>query len=249
MLSPLTFIYAVRAGVIILSVLLLALALGWTESYFELRKWVMLLFVVNAIFFVYLKNWRIALGFLLGAALFNPYFSISLSRDIWILVDVVAIVAIGYAAYWATNSYKKGTRFENYVASLFPDPDFVIQDRARDTGKKLKRVVESDRHPDFVFRSQKTGKVFAVECKWRGRWAWQPNGGQGIWWNLHQWDRYMEYQKQSGIPVYVAFGIGGTPNKPAEVYFLELDRLRFPFLFQSLIKSGKIPLTFVAEFS
>lgn len=238
MLSPLTVIYAVRAGVIALSVLLLVVALGWTDSYFELRRWIMCLFVVNALFFFYLKNRRIGLAFLAGAAVFNPYVSVPLSRDLWILVDVVAIAAIGYAAYWATSSYKKGTRFENYVASIFPEPEFVIQDRARDTGKKLGRFVESDGHPDFVFRSQTTGKVFAVECKWRGRWAWQPNGGQGLWWNLGQQMRYEEYQKQTGIPVFVAFGIGGTPDKPAEVYFLEVERLRFHFLYRSLIRSG-----------
>ena len=40
-------------------------------------------------------------------------------------------------------------------------------------------------------------------------------------------------------PVFVAFGIGGAPEKPREVYFLEAGRLHYKFLKQSLVKSGK----------
>ena len=47
------------------------------------------------------------------------------------------------------------------------------------------------------------------------------------------------YEKESGIPVFVAFGIGGSPEKPKEVYFLKLDSLRYGFLKQSLVRSGK----------
>lgn len=232
-------IYATRIGAGLTAALLLAAAIGVTDNYFILRFGIMCCFFVLALYFL-LQNYRqLALAFVVGGIIFNPYLTAHLARQIWVILDMVAIFAVAYAAYWATNPYKKGTRFEDYVATLFPEPEFVVQNRTRDISKHTKRIVESDTHPDFEFRASASGKVFAVECKWRAHWAYQINGGQGIWWNLNQFDRYSAFQQRTGMPVYVAFGIGGTPEKPKEVYFLELDRLRFPFLYRSLIKSGK----------
>lgn len=177
-------------------------------------------------------------GIVIGL-IFNPILSLHLPRHIWVVIDILSLASMVYFTYWATNPYKKGTRFEQYVSTLFPEPDFIIQDRTRDVSKFLNRRVESDMHPDFLFRNQKTGKSFAVECKWRGKWAQNKNGEIGLWWNRTQGERYAAYGKESGIPVFIAIGIGGSPEKPTEVYFLEADRLHYVFLNQSLIKSGK----------
>ena len=64
-------------------------------------------------------------------------------------------------------------------------------------------------NPDFLFRNQKTGKSFAVECKWRGKWAQNKNGEIGLWWNRTQGERYTAYGKESEIPVFIAIGISG----------------------------------------
>ncbi len=238
MLSTQTLIFGVRIGAGLATTILIIAATGISENFYVLRFAIMTVFGALALLFFQLGNKRIATAAALTAVLFNPFEYPSLAREIWVILDILAAAGIAYAAYWATDSYKKGTRFEDYVASLFPEPEFVIEDRTRDTGKHLKRRVESDGHPDYKIRSVQSGKVFAVECKWRSKWGWQPNGGEGIWWNMGQQIRYEEYQKQTGIPVYVAFGIGGTPDKPREVYFLEVERLRYPFLYRSLIKSG-----------
>lgn len=220
---------------------LLGLALGLVHD-FEIARFALLaLFGAAAILFFQLNNRRLALACAVAALFFSPYNPISLPRHIWVIADLLIGSGLAYATFWATNPYKKGTRFEDHVASLFPEPDFTIKDRTRDTGKHSKRRVESDGHPDFVFRATESGNVFAIECKWRSRWATQPNSGQGIWWNLVQFDRYAAYQRNTGTPVFVAFGIGGSPERPAEVHILELNRLRFPFLFRSLIKSGYTP--------
>ncbi len=239
MLAPQTRIVLVRLVAGITGILLLIAALGLSTDFNTLRLGIMVGFFVLAILSFLLKYPILGVISIAIGLLFNPIMIVHLPRHIWVIVDILALVDVAYFAYWATNPYWKGTRFEQYVSTLFPEPEFIIHDRTRDVSKFLNRRVESDAHPDFVFRNQKTGKSFAVECKWRGRWAQGKSGELGLWWNLAQGNRYLAYEKESGIPVFVAFGIGGTPEKPREVYFIEASQLHYVFLKQSLIRSGK----------
>ncbi len=239
MLSPQTRILLVRSVVIVISILLVVAALGISTD-FKALDWAIAFgfFVLAALAFI-LKYPNIGIASIAFGILFSPILPIHFPRHIWVIIDMLALADVVYFAYWATNPYWKGTRFEQYVTTLFPEPKFVIHDRTRDVSKFLNRRVESDAHPDFVFRNNETGKSFAVECKWRARWAIGKNGEFGLWWNLPQWERYSAYQKESGMPVFVAFGIGGSPEKPKEVYFLEVERLHYVFLLQDLIRSGR----------
>ena len=239
MLAPRTRIILLRSAQIITGILLIVAALGISTNFDALRFGIMLgFFVLAALSFLMGYQWPGVIGIAL-AFIFNPFISLHLPRHIWVVIDIISLAGMVYFTYWATNPYKKGTRFEQYVSTLFPEPDFVIQDRTRDVSKFLNRRVESDMHPDFLFRNQKTGKSFAVECKWRGRWAQGNSGELGLWWNRTQGDRYNAYERESGTPVFIAFGIGGSPEKPQEVYFLESGRLGYTFLKQSFVKSGK----------
>lgn len=239
MLAPRTRIILVRTTQIITGIFLAVAALGIYTNFYVLKLGIMLgFFVLAPLSFLMGYRFLGVVGIVLGL-IFNPIVPIYLPRHIWVILDILSLAGMVYFTYWSTNPYKKGTRFEQYVANLFPDPDFVIKDRTRDVSKFLNRRVESDMHPDFVFRNQKTGKSFAIECKWRGKWAQGKSGELGLWWKKWQGERYVAYEKESGMPVFVAFGIGGSPEKPKEVYFLEVDRLHYVFLNQSLIKSGK----------
>lgn len=246
-IPPIVKIYSAWLAAGTSAVLLMVAAIGISNNFFLLRFGIMIFLCILAINFLMLNYRQLALASVVAAVIFNPYIYPHLPRQIWVILDIATLVGALYAAYWATNPYKKGSRFEDHILSLFSESSFAIQNRTRDTSKHTKRFVESDTNPDFEIRSLRTEEVIAVECKFRSRWSYQINGGQGIWWNLYQADRYMEFQKRVGIPVYVAFGIGGSPEKPKEVYFLELHRLRFPFLFRSLITSGKSASTFVQE--
>jgi len=239
MLAPRTRIVLVRFVAAITGALLIAATLGISTNFNALRFGIAIgLFVLAALSFLLGYKEVSVIGLLLGI-LFSSTASVHLPRHVWVIVDIISLAGVVYFAYWATNPYWKGTRFEQYVSTLFPEPEFVIHDRTRDVSKFLNRRVESDSHPDFVFRNQKTGKSFAVECKWRARWSNGRDGDVGLWWDIPRWERYCAFEKESGIPVSVAFGIGGAPEKPHEVYFLELDRLHYKFLNQSLIRSGR----------
>lgn len=153
-------------------------------------------------------------------------------------MDILLAVVTGLFWYWTTNSYWKGGLFEQYVSNLLPEPLFTIVDRTRATPVLARRRVESDRHPDFVFRNTRTNELFAVECKWRKRWDRNPQGVEGLSWSVVSANRYRAFGEERHIPVYVAFGIGGIPEQPKEVHFVPIEKLGRSFLFQGVIRGS-----------
>lgn len=220
---------------IVTGALLIVAALGWWSNYVFLDNLIAAGFLYLGLLAFLMGYRRIGTGALLLTLLYLiPW---HLPRNIWVTIDLLSLGAMIYTGHWATNPFRKGNRFERYVTSLFPEPEYVIESMTRDVSKFLDRRIESDMNPDFVFRNQKTGKKFAVECKWRGQW-FKGKPENGIWWNLRQGNRYIQFERESGIPTYIALGIGGSPEKPKEVYFLEAGKLQYPFLKQSFVRSG-----------
>lgn len=238
MLKPQQKIFLMWSTTVITSLVLIVSALGLYKNYDQLNNWASAGFLMLGIVAFLLKYNRAGFVGVAFCLLYSPEISINLPRHIWVIIDIVSIYIIILFTHWSTNPHKKGLRFEKHVSSLFPKLDFVLQDQSKDVSKFFDRNVESDGNPDLILRSSKTGKVFAVECKWRARWWQDQNGNPGIWWNKTQWDRYAEYGKKNNMPVYIALGIGGSPEKPHEVYFLEADKIQSLFLKQSVIRSG-----------
>lgn len=204
------------------------------------------LVVIAALAFLMSRPWFGGL-FVAGALLYSSLLSIEPTKWLWVLFDAVFFVLVAYFVYRATDSYGKGKQFEDYVANLFPQTDFVIEDRTRDNSKRLKRRVESDGNPDMTFRNIRTGERFAIECKWRGQWVRGTRGDLGLWWNPDHTERYEAYGQRLGIPVYVTLGIGGRPNRPQETYLLSVTQLKVRFLKQSAVRAGRTPAQFLSQ--
>ncbi len=223
------------------SSLLLIAMFGLYPNYAALKIGIfILLFALAAV--SYVQHYKyFSLSFLLVALLFNPLIPISLSRSMWIFIDCVLIVHLFVYVFWTTDAHQKGSRFEKFVTSLFPEDQYVILDRTRDTGKRLGRYVESDKNPDLLFKKRSTGESFAVECKWRGAWTKAPGyEDSGIAWKTEWTLRYGDFGRKLGVPVMLALGIGGTPEKPQEVYLVPIDKLRWNFIKQSyVIENGE----------
>lgn len=219
-------------------ILLGVAALGLWNNFFVLRLGIMFGFVMVGILAVALRYSQQGIVAFAAALIFCPVLDLNIPRHIWVIIDMVSFAGLTYFTVWATNSFQKGTRFERYVSTLFPESEYAMVDRTRDTSKFLDRHVESDAHPDFVFRNRQTGNEFAIECKWRARWTRGKSGDLGIWWSHELSDKYMHFARERAMPVFIAFGIGGTPSQPSEVYFIEVERLHYAFLLQTLIRSG-----------
>lgn len=151
-------------------------------------------------------------------------------------VAVIFIVAVIFVMYeWhkrrkSTDEERKemGTSFENYVQSLFDQKDWLIVDRTKDLSKTLGRRVESDSNPDFIFKHKDTGKIVAIECKYRSDFA-LGKSGHGICWTAgdYQIKKYNEFSEKAGFPVFAAIGIGGIPSNPHQLFLTPLYALKY----------------------
>lgn len=183
------------------------------------------------------RSW--ALGFLVAGIVFNPIFRIAyFPRFLWVLLDLSLFSYTSVFAFVTTNPYRKGMSFEQYVFELFPEDRFDAVDRTRDISKYSGRKVESDSYPDLLFRNKKTGDLLAIECKFASKWHYKGDV-DGIYLREYQLENYRSYSAERNIPVYIAFGIGGIPEKPKEVYFVPLEWIKYDFVYRSLIMKGK----------
>ncbi|MCX6739567.1 MAG: hypothetical protein NT098_06005 [Candidatus Parcubacteria bacterium] len=216
-----TLSYIVTFGI---AYLLFGVGFGWFKTDLNLLRWyvsIWCLFLAVQTFVG--KNFAWSSLFTIILVVFNPLFRVfNYTKSTWQMFDVVTAILLVIFVVNYYRRYAKGLRFEIYTSRLFPTDKWVIADRTKDTSKKLGRLVESDMHPDFVFRHIATNKKLAVECKFRSYFIRGKYGDQGIWWKKEQGERYKKYGETTNIPVYVSLGIGGTPSKPNRVFLCPL---------------------------
>ena len=119
---------------------------------------------------------------------------------------------------------QKGYDFEKYIVTCFNKKYFTVE---KWTGDKYVdgQYDPSNLDPDLVMKLQLKDEshTFAIECKWRKEF-------QNNYVNVaseEQLKRYADYGKEKGIPTFVAVGIGGTPDAPAHLYMVPIQKLRY----------------------
>lgn len=119
----------------------------------------------------------------------------------------------------------KGRKYELFfVNELLNSSDFEILRWTPDKGFENGIYVKSNGDPDLLIQYQKK-LIFAVECKYRGRFYKGNSPPKVDWGYCAQAERYDEYGKEEKVPVFVAIGISGNPDKPKYNYLVPLDRL------------------------
>lgn len=134
------------------------------------------------------------------------------------------------------TTYKIGDAFEKHTSKLFPDDNFTILSYTPSCTILEGRRIESKKDPDFQFRYEKTGLVFWVECKFRSH----LHGKRLHWSNYYQMNRYKKHEANTGQPVFIMVGLGGTPKDPSEKFFIPLKHITYPKLYPSKFKDFKI---------
>lgn len=197
-------------------------ALGLYNGGLTTLRW---MFFVGNLLFAFIafqgkkRFWLIT--FLTFAIIFNPLAQFHLGLANWRLIDLIAAVFLGFFLWHYYDYYGKGYKFEKYVSTLFPANQWTIVDKTRDYSKSFKRKVESDSNPDFTFRHIASGKVVAVECKFR---SYIYKGG--IQWGARNEQNYAAYGKKNNIPVYIILGVGNSPTHPREMFVVPVDKLK-----------------------
>ncbi|MBI5799027.1 MAG: hypothetical protein HZB10_03800 [Candidatus Yonathbacteria bacterium] len=212
-----------KVTIVGLLILLFFAIIGVTNSYSVLRWDVFGASIFLALLSVSTRRYYWCITFVSFALLFNPWMRPSLSRNEWVFADILLFSVLSFWFFDYFQAYRKGLLFEHFIQNKFAEPMYILVSATKDLHKKLCRFVESDTNPDFVFREKATGKVFAVECKYRSDYVTGNRGDEGIWWKKEQGERYQYYSQQNNIPVYIAIGVGGNPKNPRQVGLVPID--------------------------
>lgn len=130
---------------------------------------------------------------------------------------------------------EKGRIFEEYIVGLIPAGNSVILEEWQSDKMKNGRYPLSNRNPDLLLSIKLKGGIgtarVAIECKWRQSF----NSGSLQWTTQEKIDIYRQYGLQKNAVVFIALGIGGTPDNPQSLYFVPLDKMSEPVVTQSHI--------------
>lgn len=120
------------------------------------------------------------------------------------------------------SSQEKGYEFEKFVASHFDKGVFSAQWRNENQSPNG-LMGETNIHPDLQLKywEDNTLVQFAIECKWRKELFRTRDGIE--WAKDYQVSRYRQFSNETHIPVLIAYGVGGTPSNPNELYLSTLS--------------------------
>lgn len=118
------------------------------------------------------------------------------------------------------SATQKGYDFEKFVVKKFPREYFTAITWRGD--KYVDGIyASSNRDPDLLMEYRDPTRVirFAVECKWRSGFK----NGFIQWAKDYQIQNYFEYQRREQIRVFIVIGIGGTEERPSDLYIIPLS--------------------------
>lgn len=118
------------------------------------------------------------------------------------------------------DSIQKGMDFERYILDQFEEKYFKMEYWQSDKGHNG-RYPESNQNPDFVFRleTQSGWGNLAVECKYQSN----INANAPVkFCEDYQLRNYQNFSHRNKMNVFLILGLGGSPKKPEELYFLPI---------------------------
>lgn len=132
------------------------------------------------------------------------------------------------------NVYKKGEVFENYVKNKFSRKYFSLEYQTPSFEANRDWFINSSKRPDFTLTyKHKLKKIkFSVECKYRA----SLYKGKYNWAKKKQMDRYKQFMKKEGHPVFVVMGLGGKPDNPDKMYCVPLDEIKYVGLYPKILE-------------
>jgi hypothetical protein len=139
------------------------------------------------------------------------------------------------------DHYEQGRLFEEYVKNLFNEKSFKLKRWRKSALISPDTFISDISYPDLelVF-VRENHYPFAVECKWRSNF---DVNGKIDWAREDQIKIYLNFQKNSAIPVFIAIGIGNTPSDPEKLFVTPLKSIcKYPEVYEhQLIRYKRKP--------
>jgi len=120
---------------------------------------------------------------------------------------------------------EKGDAFEKFVIMQFDPIYFQIREWRSD--KIVNGIYALSNHsPDIEinFHLKDFSRHFAIECKYRQR----LYKNQVELAKEHQLANYKKFMAERNIPVYIALGMGGKPERPMKLFLIPLQDIDSP---------------------
>lgn len=142
----------------------------------------------------------------------------------------------------ALSSEEKGLLFEKCIVNLLDNSSgkYGVKHWRSDKKADNGMAAETNRYPDIElsYSDDYAEHRFAIECKWRQGFSSNKHNKTGIEWAKdYQIRNYLDYAKQNNIPVWVAIGVGGKPDKPGRLFLIELEKAaNYPFVFETYLQ-------------
>ncbi len=124
--------------------------------------------------------------------------------------------------------YRRGNDFEDHVARMFDPSRFELVHRTPTHAETGGRFVESMAWPDLRLVERSTGRGFWVEVKFRSHPGYR---GSVEWCTEKQLGEYRRAAMESGLPVLLMMGVGGTVRRPARVYCVDVSKMPYTTLY------------------
>lgn len=135
------------------------------------------------------------------------------------------------------KSFAKGEEFEQYLRDfIFTEEHYYLEHRSHDYSTNREDYVEDSLDPDFVFVSVKGEKEFFVEAKYRS--SFYEDAVE--WCKPYQLKRYKEANRV--MPVFIALGVGGTPDLPDRLYVFPVKYIKYTKLYRSVLRKNEVKL-------
>ena len=124
--------------------------------------------------------------------------------------------------------YRRGNDFEGHVARMFDPSRFELVHRTPTHAETGGRFVQSMAWPDLRLVEKSTGREFWVEVKYRSH---PGRRGSVEWCSEKQLGEYRRAARESGLPVLLMMGVGGTVRRPTRVYCIDVSRMPYTTLY------------------
>lgn len=134
----------------------------------------------------------------------------------------------------------KGDAFEGFIVQQFNKQYFTLQEWRGDKYVAGNYPVSSH-FPDLeiIFKHKGQEDHFAIECKWRKDYY----QGSIAWAHGYQVKNYQNYAKETGLPVFVVIGVGGSPQQPTDLYLIPLQEIKYQTLYKKTLAAFRKDVT------
>jgi hypothetical protein len=115
------------------------------------------------------------------------------------------------------RNHQVGLRFEQFIVQRFSTHEFTLMEWQGDKSVNGISALSRER-PDLVYRhsTDSSHSFFAVECKYRDKLR------QNFDIKKAHFENYQSFFDKTHIPVYIALGVGNSPELPYEVFIIPL---------------------------